>query len=248
MGLNTKSYILIIISAVVITLVLSLLRINQFAVIIIEIIGSLIIYIAWLMIKSTRITKILEEKCDPVLYLEKCTKSHMAHPDYNKAVAYLSLGEYEKALDLLLDGDIPKKMTQIMKVTYRAALMSCYIVMGDLEKAGREYENHIKEMRKGLLVPKVAFSIDLMVLEYQYKLNATPETATYFLEQLRYLYGINSKVLSKRQRLSVLYTEAELLDFVGEKEAAALLYKRVAAEGNTLHIAALAKKKLEALG
>ena len=244
MSLTTKIYAFIIISVVVIIVPLTLLRLNPIATFFIAVIGTLIFYMAWITIKSKRLNDILEEKCDPVLYLKKCTKSHMGYPDYNKAVAYLSLGDSKAAYDLLTTGEMPKKQTQIMKLTYHCALMCCYIEMGDLEKAGLLYDNHIKAMRTGLMIPKIAFSVDLLFLEYQYKLNITPETSRYFLEQLRHLYSANVKVLTKRQKLSVLYTEAELLEAVGDLEAAKPIYQKVVNKGNKLWIAELAGKKL----
>jgi tetratricopeptide (TPR) repeat protein len=245
MSLTTKSVILITVSAVVIVVPLFLLRINLIAIFFMAVIGELIIYFAWALSKSKKISDILEEQCDPELYLKKCNKSHMAYPDYNKAVAYLSLGDTNKAHEWLTFGEMPKKQTKFMKLTYHSALMSCYLEMGDVEKAGLQYENHIKDMRKGLLVPKIACIIDLLILEYHYKLNATPETSKYFLEQLRYLFSVNDKTLSKRQKLSVLYMAAEILEQNGDIEAAVQKYKKVAEEGNKLHIAVLARKKIE---
>lgn len=247
MSLTTKSIILLTVSVITIAAPLSLLGINPIAVFFITFFGALIIWFVWGLFKSKKITNILEEKCDPVLYLEKCNKSHMGYPDYNKAVAYLSLGENKMAHDLLTGGEMPTKPNQIMKLTYHSALMSCYIEMGDLEKAGLQYENYIKDMRKGLLAPIVAFSVDLLALEYQYKLNITPETSRYFLEQLKYLYNINVKALSKRQKLSVLYMEAELLEALGDFEAAVSKYRKVATEGNKLRIAELSRKKFQTL-
>jgi len=244
MSLTAKSYALVTATAVVIVVLLTLLGINPIATFFITVFCAMVAYMAWMTIKSKRLTDILEEKCDPVLYLEKCTKSHMGHPDYNKAVAYLCLGDSKTAYDLLTNGEIPKKMTLFMQLTYNCTLMCCYIENGDFEKAGMQYENHIKTKRKGLMIPKIAFAVDLLFLEYQYKLNITPETSRYFLEQLRHLCDANAKVLTKRQKLSVLYIEAELLEAVDEPEAAASIYRKVANEGNKLWVSELSRKKL----
>ena len=243
MNLTIKSIIVAVAAVVAIALPLSLLKVNQIAVFFISFFGGMIVYMVWTLLKSKRLTDILEEKCDPVRYLEKCTKSHMSYPDYNKAVAYLSLGESNKAYDLLTTGEMPKKQTQVMKLTYHCALMCCYIESGDLDKAGLEYENHIKAMRKGLLIQSIAFSVDFLHLEYQYKLNMTAETSKYFLEQLRHLCDANDKVLTKRQKLSVLYTEAEVLEAMGDFKSATPKYQKVADEGNKLWVAELSRKK-----
>ena len=246
MSLTIKSIILVVASVVAIALTLSLLIVNQIAVFFISFFSGMIIYMVWMQLKSKRLSNILEEKCNPVLYIEKCTKSHMSYPDYNKAVAYFSLGESSKAYDLLTTGEMPKKQTQVMKLTYHCTLMCCYIENGDLDKAGLEYENHIKAMRKGLLIQNIAFIVDFLHLEYQYMRNITPETSKYFLEQLRHLCYVNNKVLTKRQKLSVLYTEATLLEVIGDLESATPKYQKVADEGNKLWVAELSRKKLGA--
>jgi uncharacterized protein YggT (Ycf19 family) len=223
---------------------LFMLKINIIVTIFIAVIGSTIICSWWVISKERKISNILEKECDPVRYIEKCNKSNMLYSDLNRAIAYMCLGRLDDGYNLLKNMEMPRKPTKIYELTYHSALMCYYLSVEDLEKASVEYEDEIKKLRKGMLVPSVTFSVDLFVLEYQYKLNRTPETAKYFWEQLKYLYAITSNKLSKRQKLAVRYTEAEVLEELGDIESAVLNYKKVAERGNKLYIAELSRKKL----
>jgi len=216
-------------------------------VIIISFLIVLPVYYGWVVLRNKKIAGILEIECDPVRFIEKCNKANMLYPDISKAVAYMCLGNYEDSLSLLLDSEMPKKPKKLFKLAYHSLLMGYYLETGDLKKAGDEYEDDIKNLRKGLLISGTTLGVDLLVLEYHYKLSTTSDTAKYYLEQVKYLFDINSKLLTKRQKVAIWYIEAELFEKIDDTVNAASMYAKVAKNGNKLWIAESSREKLKKL-
>ncbi|MCL2170514.1 MAG: hypothetical protein FWB71_00050 [Defluviitaleaceae bacterium] len=244
MSLKSKAYFMIIFPAVLMASLLSVRGVHFVATFFISVIGAVVVYFCWLFMKERRLNNILDRDCDPVRYLEKCNKANMVQPDFNKAIAYLCLGDFDRAIGYLQNVELPKKVSKPLELVYHCAFMVYYLETGDLENVKRIYEENIKELRKSILHPAITFSVDLQVLAYQYKVNMTDDTAKYYLEQLGYLYEVNSKKISMRQKVATRFIEAGLLEGLGDMDGAMKKYNTVAKYGNRLYIAKLAREKL----
>lgn len=213
-------------------------------------------YFIWWGIKTKKLNNLLDENCDPYRFIQECEKVKLISDripfqnncNVNIAVGLISLGDNKEALNILQDVDLSAKNSKVVETLYHLAIFCCYINMDDLTNATFEYENHIKRLRKKVIIPRMVFSIDATVSEYQYKLCKTVENAKYSLGQLDYLYNIYSKKIGKRMRLNVLYNKAELMWEIGDNEGAAEKYKIVAEKGNKLWIADMSRNKLGGIG
>lgn len=210
-------------------------------------------YFIWWGRLNKRLNNILDEKCDPIKFIEenekaKAMSKRTAFQNFcnlNIAVGLGSLGRNEEALEILLNTvDVTAKNSKAFDAVYHQALFCFYINTGDLESAAFEYDNYLMEYRKSIKHFAFTFAVDAAVAEYQYKRSKTTETAKIFLKRLEYLSSTYSKKLSKRGRLNILYNKADILAELGEHESALEKYKIVAENGGSLWIAVDSREKL----
>ena len=240
--MSRTSFIIIFIFGGVVSVLLLMRGVSSFVFIGI---GFLIVFPVALCIVTIELkqtTNILEKQCDPARFLEK-SSTICKLPDINKALCLWLLGRYEDCYNLLQTIEPRKRRGIASGISYHVMLMSYYLEKDDMDNAATEYTN-LKKLRRRNLLPLYNMSIDLSVAEYHYKLNVTNDTTKYFLEQVRYLYSTYAKKLSLRQKLAFKYTEAELLEKLGDIEGALFLYGKIAEVGNTLHMAEISRKKL----
>lgn len=251
--MNRRIWILILI-AVVIELPLFMLRLHPFVIFICAAAIMISGLTCWWQFKIRKLTAIMDDQCDPEKFIEECEKfkrisNRTAFQNFcnvNIAVAHLESGRNDESLEILLnDIDLQKRNSKMFLVAYHLTLFCVYLNIDDMEKAAFEYENYLKELRRGLKHSKAVLSIDTDVFLYQYKVNKSKETAKIFLEQLEYLYKIHSEKMSMRIRLHFIFDKAAMLLELEDYEGAVKKYTVVAKNGKDLWIAKESRAKLQ---
>lgn len=210
-------------------------------------------YMWWWYSKTKGLNEILDIKCDPKTYIKKYEKLLMKTKNvrfkgmcnYNIAVGHSALGQYKEALEILKYMEEWAQSNKTCKALYYSAIFTYYLNLDELEEATNIYDNYLKEIRKDVISRDIIFCIDMAVLGYIHRIKKIADSAVIHLEQIDYLYNIYSKKLKKRQKLSVLYNKAVLMQKIGDNEGAREKYKIIAEKGNLLWIAEISRNKLK---
>lgn len=189
--------------------------------------------------------KILDEKCDPVRFLEimvkqkkrfKYIKKMMNWAEMNCAVSYLLMGNYQEAKDRILGVDTILLFTNKKNaIIYVIDLILCYYGLGEIEKAESLYQENAEKLKN-----------------QEYGLDKHIEILSgeryYYLKQYDQSYIVLESLLSSglntRLYLGVLFYLAKMDQQKGNVELAKERFHEVAEKGNTLWIAQEAKKIL----
>lgn len=203
-----------------------------------------IVYIS--KVQKKRYT-ILENDLDPETFIQASYKDYK-NAGKNKqlnslfnmdlAFGYMSLGEYERALEFLLKVQ-PEHLPRVNKaiLTYYNALMIVYYNLDDYEKANEVYEKVEKYKVKGKLGEQLMDI--LMANKYYYEGN-------YDASKKRFDLYPKDKI-SKRLELEILFLMAKIDEKEGKIKNAISKYERVAKEGNKLNSSILAKEKIQSI-
>ena len=238
--------IVLIVITFILMITLSLLIKNT---VIAGIITFVLVIISYLIIAYIRVKRrlsLLEENCDPQAFIEATEKQMLItgrKPKINSylsidlAAGLISMGEFHKATELLLN--IDKSHLSVKNGTllvYTINLIVALYELGEISKAEELFEKQIP------LLPPVnrgmRLSMKILVAERLFFLNRYEESREQFMELL------NEK-LSKRKRLGILHTLAQIDEKTGEIVSALEKYKEVVKDGNKLWIATEARRQLE---
>lgn len=204
-------------------------------------------YIGLAYRRSNKRLYLLDVACDPVAFLER-TEKQIAITGRNvklgsllnidKAAAYITLGKYEEALELLLQIDQAKLTSSNALVVYTINLMVCYYELGDISRAEYLFETQISILSP--MHPKVKDAVNILVGERYY-------FAGKYSESKAHLTKLLTGKLSKRVYLSLLFRLAQMDEIEGNFVLAKEKYKQVGEQGNKLFVAACAQNRLCAL-
>ncbi len=251
-SLSWKIYAVIFFSTIPFVVLMRFLGIRPEIVIITVYIVAFGGYILWWWVKNKRLANILEEKCDPMGFIKAWEKYRLLSKrkafqnlcNLNIAVGYSAAGQYDNSRKMLETIDLDVKNSQMFKIAYHLACFALYINTLDIQKATFEYENYIKEFGNKVTTPIAKYAVEASILEYNYIVNKSKETAKFYLEQLDYLYNSYSTKLSKRIKLNTLYNKACLELELGNTDEAIKNFKIVIKNGNGLIIVEKSKLQL----
>jgi len=211
-------------------------------------IGALIAFvflITYQLLEFKSIAGILDQECNPQKYIERFNKIYKTalkkeriNTIYklNYSAAYICMGCHSAAKEILLSIKDEKSINiPVYKFVYLINLISCYYVLGEIEKAEEIYENEL--IRIKYLNKKMLQSIDMLRAERMYYLKRYEESRGNFNSLLKLK-------ISKRMELSILYFLAKMDEIEGKTEDSKVKYKKIADEGNTLWIAIDSREKL----
>lgn len=226
-------------------IILSVLTKNVIIAGIITFITVMIGYIIIAYMRNKKRINLLEEECNPEAFLEATEKQraivgkkdrHNTYLDIDKAVGLISMGEFEEAKELLMSIDktylSAKNGTLLI---YTIDLLYCLYELGEISHAEEIFETQIPLLLP--VNPRITLSMKLLVAERFLFLNRYEESREKFQELL------NEK-MTKRVRISVLYSLAKIDENTGDIDSAQNKYKEVAESGNKLWIAREAKRCL----
>ncbi|WP_313185331.1 hypothetical protein [Lacrimispora sp.] len=212
-------------------------------------------YFLWWIGKNKALTNILEEKCDPLKFIEACEKFKLFSKrkafqnscNLNIAVGYMTAGQYDDSNKVLQAIDLDVKNSEIFRLAYHLACFAQYINTDEMEKATFEYENYMKDFGGKTITANMKYAVEASILEYNFKLNKNTEAAKYYLAQLDYLYSSYKTKISKRIRLNTLYNKACLEQEIGNAAEAIKKFKFVTENGNGLKIVEQSRVQLDQL-
>ncbi|NLY43207.1 MAG: hypothetical protein GX066_04405 [Clostridiaceae bacterium] len=200
-------------------------------------------YILIAYLRTRKRLSLLEEKCDPKAFLERTEKQKQitgkdvrigTYLSIDIAVAYMEMGEFQKAKEILLSIDRTKLSAKKgTLLVYYIDLISCYYELGEIPEAEKLFETEIVVLPP--LNKRMTLSVNILVAERFFFLKRYDESKKKFNELL------NEK-LSRRRYLSILYRLAQIDEKTGDMESARIKYNQVAEQGNKLWIAEEAKK------
>ncbi len=226
-------------------IILSVLTNNVIIAGIITFITVMIGYTIIAYMRNKKRINLLEEGCDPEAFLEAIEKQraivgekdkYNTYLDIDKAVGLISMGEFEEARELLMS--IDKTYLSVkngMLLIYTIDLLCCLYELGEISHAEEIFETQIPLLPP--VNPRMTLSMKLLVAERFLFLNRYEKSRKKFQELL------NEK-MTKRVRISVLYSLAKIDENTGDIDSAQNKYKEVAESGNKLWIAKEAKRRL----
>ncbi|MCX7951747.1 MAG: hypothetical protein N2594_07335 [Clostridiales bacterium] len=210
---------------------------------------TLILSMAFYIFSFRKFNKIrldlLEEKCDPIAFLQETEKIQKAIGEKSKdtmlleidrAVGLLLIGEPEKSKEILLNikDIIPSR--NIIRTIYSINLITVYNQLGEIELANELY---VKGKNKFCLNEYTKIAIKSLEGEVNLALKNYDESKRIFNDILT-----RNNKLTKRIRLSILYNLAQIDEVEGNMDSAMEKYKEVAENGNKLYIAQSSREKL----
>lgn len=210
------------------------------------VIAEIVLYIIYVILHSMRLRHLLDEKCDPVEYLNRMQKQKqrikrkpklVAFTSINVAVGYMLLGDYATAKSILSEIDqkyLSDKNGTLLVYTIDTIL--CCYELGQHEEANRLYETQLPVLAP--MSKRLKKSLQILVGERYYYLGQYEECK-------KHLSSILDIELTTRQQLGILYLLAKVEILQGNYERAAKRLKKVAKFGNKLWIAAEADRLLQ---
>ena len=239
-------FILFFIISIICASILSYLKVNLILILLITIIVLFSFEITFLVIRNNKIRNVLDLDCDPERYLELMDKQErrykknergLTYLDINRSAAYLSLGDVRKAKEYL-DGVNTSLLSEKngSYYVYTINRILCLYELEQTEEAEKLYSTEL--VRLSPLDKRLKKSAEILIGERYYYLNRYQESHEY----LKKLLNID---LEKRKYLGVLFRLAQMDIMKGEREAAAVKYKKIAKYGNKLWIAKAAGEALK---
>ena len=147
----------------------------------------------------------------------------------DKAVAWIALGEFSKAKELL--ESFQKELFAAngnTLIIYYIDLISCYYELGEYELAEQIFETKLPLLSP--TITRVKQSVNILVGERYFFQGKHEQSREHFSKILE-------KKLSPRVNLSIIYRLAQMDEIEGMTEQAKEKYEKVASEGNKLYIA-----------
>lgn len=202
-------------------------------------------YLIGLYIQQKTFLKILDEKCDPMRFLTimnkqkkryKRDKKMLSCLEFNCAIAYMLLGDYQEANDRILEIDTDLFfINNKYAIIYSIGLILCYYELGEIEKAESLYQENAEKFKN----IKNGLDKNIVILSGE---------RYYHLKQYDKSYEVLESILSSdvstRLYLDVLFYLAKMDQQKGNIELAKERFHEVAKKGNTLWIAQEAKQIL----
>jgi hypothetical protein len=199
---------------------------------------ELCLFFAVSIIRSYRMSQLLDEKCDPEKYLEKTLRQKdklkrkpklTALLTINEAAAYMLLGNFNKAENIL--SGIDKDNLSDKNGSYFTYLINsiiCNYELGRIEEGDRIYEIELPP----LILPGKKNKLTLQMLigdRLYYKQR--------YDESYQHMAKLMDIELNRRQQVEILYRMAQIDALRGDYGAAFKKYRKVAKFGNKLWIA-----------
>lgn len=227
--------------------------------------------------KLMRIYNILLEECDPDAYIRETKKLKEAYKvkyesslkkrtllpidksperdaykslqtsfDSNIATGLACLGQYDEALDIFRTIDV-SEASDVERIFHHGLMMECYARKGDFENAAFEYENYVRGFEEKITVQKQLDAFNYTVALCRFLQSKNPDSARYFLKQVRELEENDTGKQSTCSKLSLMYDKAVAELITGDTRSALEKFKTVAEQGNKLWIAKLSRDKVDEL-
>lgn len=205
-------------------------------------------YIVYMRYKQAGRYKILEEDLDPEGFIEASHKAYKYAGDNREinnllnidyATAYISLGEYEKALEFLekLDSKKLNKPRSLILIYYNLMIIVCGELGMDLE-VSRAFE------QAQAVEPRDKASLEgLKIIRSNYYI----VTGDY-KEARKNLEDYRPRYISRRMELEILFDLARIDEQEGRIKEASLKYRQVYEGAGKLHIARMSRDALKKLG
>lgn len=208
----------------------------------ISIILSTGIYIYTYWRSARKRLNILENLCDPETFIDsieeyrkkigKNTKNNICL-DIDKSAGLISLGEFQKARELLESIDKSKLSTGDGTIfAYTVNLISCLYNLKEIVEAEKLYETELPGLAP--VYKKSNLGLKMLIGSRFYFLNR-------YEEGKEHLEMLLNKNLTKREKLTLLYRLGEIDKKLGNLESANEKFKEVAEMGNKLWISKQAK-------
>jgi len=189
---------------------------------------------------------LLEEKCNPQLFIEATEKQMLITGKNHKIYTYLCIdkaaglivkGEFQEAIDILHSIDKASlSITNGSLLLYTLNLIICLYELGDTTQAEEIFETQVP-----LLAPvnqRMVLTMEMLVAERYFYINKYDESKEQFHQILK-------EKLSQRTRMEILFRLAQIDEINGNSIDAKQKYMKVAKRGGELWVAAQARKWLE---
>lgn len=187
-------------------------------------------YIAISYFRGRKRLSLLEDECNPAAFMQATEKQRLitgkspkmnAYFDIDNAAAYLVMGEFEKAEEILTSIDISHLSSKNGTLfAYVVNMIYCLYELGETTEAEKLFETQIPKLAP--VNKRMMQSMDLLVAERFFFLNRFDESKEKFEELLK-------GKLSKRKRIEVLYRVAQIEENTGDIKSAVEKYKYAAA-------------------
>jgi tetratricopeptide (TPR) repeat protein len=205
----------------------------------------MIIYFVIAIIRSKILSYLLDEACDPQRYLKWIRKQEivverkpklMAILSINKAAAYIVLGKFEVAREILDEIDksyLSEKNSTLL--VYTINYISCCYELGDIDKAQELFDTQISVLSP--FNTRYKRSVNILIGDRYYFMGKYDQC----YEHLKKLLDID---VSRRVYLSILYRLAQIDDIRGDVELAQKKYRKITKLGNRLWVAEQARLRI----
>ena len=190
--------------------------------------------------------RLLDDACDPEAFLLRTEKQEAitGHKSriselfaIDKAVAYMAMGDYERAKPLLMGFDSQKfSNNDTILAIHTIDLILCHYELGEIKEAEALFESRLAVLSPFQMRIKLATKI--LVGERLFYLGRYEESKNELTNLLK-------QAMTMRARLGILYKLAQIDEINGDKASAIKRYTKVADMANKLDIAKRAKMKLD---
>lgn len=204
-------------------------------------------YIIIVLVKNTKRSRLLNEDCDPQSFIEATEKQikvtgkdpkYRCYLNIDMAAGLISMGEFEKAKELLLAQDqqylSPKNGSLL---AYTINLIVCYQNLGQMDQAESLFTGQLPALAP--VRRDLAISTKLLVAQRFFILGKYEECKAH-------LQALLKERLNTRLKLSALFGLAQIEEQEKNLTAAKEKYRQIAQQGNRLWVAEEARKRLKA--
>ncbi len=238
MKLHPKLFMILLVIDIILIAILKANGLSLWQTLLLLVSMEMVLYCVYAILYSLRLQRILDEKCDPVDYLNRILKQKermkykpklLALVSINEAVAHMLLGDTALAKSIL--ADIDKKYLSDRngtRLVYTMDYILCCYELGELEEANQLYDQELPLLSP--VTKRLKKSMQILIGERYYYLGQYEESA----KHLKRLLDIE---LTTRQQLVILYLLARMELLQGNYERAAKKLKKVVRFGNKLWIA-----------
>lgn len=253
MKLNLKFILILTVIDIILIATLKAIGLNLWQTLLLVVSLEITLYIIYSLFYSYRLRNILDEKCDPVEYLNRTLKQkerlkhkpkYLALISINEAVAHMLLGDTALAKSIL--SDIDKKYLSDKngtRLVYTIDYILCCYDLGELEEANRLYDAELPLLSP--VTKRLKTTIQILMGERYYYLGQYEKSAEHLSGLLgSQMSSLLDTRLTRRQQLGILYLLSKMEMLQGNYEGAAKKLKKVAKFGNKLWIAEEARQLL----
>lgn len=232
----------------VLTITLLLLGMNPVATAAVTMVIVMTGYTVISVMRNQSRVRLLDEACDPEAFLLRTEKQEAitGHKSriselfaIDKAVAYMAMGDYERAKTLLIGFDSQKfSNNDTILAIHVIDLILCHYELGEVKEAESLFESRLPVLSPFQMRIKLATKI--LVGERLFYLGRYDESRTELTSLLK-------QAMTMRARLGILYKLAQIDEIQGDMTSAIKRYTKVANKANKLDIAEKAKMRLLSL-